>query len=185
MEKFTKLSVVKSFQELKSLKTVMACGLLAALAVILSYVASVDLGPFIKIGFSGIPNRVTDFLFGPFVGGVFGGMLDLLKYFIKPSGPFFPGFTLDAILGGIIYGFFLYRRPVKLWRLLAAGFLVKAIVNCGLNTLWISMLYGKAFMVLLPARALKNLIMWPIDAMILFFVLTAVEKTVKPMLVKK
>lgn len=181
-EKFSETIVAKSFKEFASLRTVIMCGLLAAIAVILGYMTTINIGPYIKIGFSGIPNRVVDFLFGPVVGGVFGGVLDILKFIIKPNGTFFPGFTFDAMLGGVIYGAFLYRKKVKLWRVALACLLVKLIVNCGFNTLWISMLYGKGFLVLLPARLLKNLIMWPVDTAIFMVTLTAVERTVKPML---
>lgn len=184
-QKFSETMLVQSFREFSRLHTVVMCGLLAALAVILGYAATIELGPYIKVGFSGIPNRVVDFLFGPVVGGIFGGMLDILKFIIKPSGTFFPGFTFDAMLGGVIYGAFLYRKKITIGRVTAAGFMVKLIVNCGFNTLWISMLYGKAFMVLLPARVIKNLIMWPIDTMIIFVVLTAVERSIKPMLMAK
>ena len=128
---------------------------------------------------------MVDFLFGPVVGGIFGGTLDLLKFLIKPDGQFFPGFTFDAMLGGVIYGSFLYRKPVKVWRVAAACFLVKLIVNCGFNTLWISMLYGKAFMVLLPARIMKNAVMWPIDTAIFVIILRAVERSIKPLLERK
>lgn len=181
----TKLSETragKSFHEFSHLRTVIMCGLLAAIAVILSYMTVINIGPYIKIGFSGIPNRVVDFLFGPVVGGVFGGVLDILKFMIKPDGAYFPGFTLDAMLGGIIYGAFLYRRKVKLWRVALACLLVKLIVNCGFNTLWISIMAGKGFLVLLPARLVKNLIMWPVDTAIFMAALKAAERTIKPML---
>ena len=58
----------QSLQELCHTKTVVLCGLLAALAIVLSMVASIQLGPYIKIGFSGLPNRIVEFLFGPAVG---------------------------------------------------------------------------------------------------------------------
>ena len=124
MHKFSETMVGKSLQEFANLRTVVMCGLLAALAIILGYTTSINIGPYIKIGFSGIPNRVVDFLFGPVVGGIFGGVLDLLKFIIKPDGTFFPGFTFDAMLGGVIYGAFLYKKPVKVWRVAAACFLV-------------------------------------------------------------
>lgn len=181
-QKFSETMVAKSFKEFANLRTVVMCGLLAAIAVILGYMTTINIGPYIKIGFSGIPNRVVDFLFGPVVGGIFGGVLDVLKFIIKPDGNFFPGFTFDAMLGGVIYGAFLYRKKVKLWRVAVACLLVKIIVNCGFNTLWISILYGKGFLALLPARVLKNLIMWPVDTAIFMAALTAVERTVKPML---
>lgn len=165
-----------SMNQLKITQNLVVCGLMAALAVVLSYVASIDVGPYIRIGFSGIPNRIIEFLFGPIVGSIFGGMLDILKYLIKPSGPFFFGFTFDAMLAGVIYGSFLYKKPVKLWRIAAAELVTKLVVNCFFNTLWISMLYGKGFFVLLPARIIKNAVMLPLDTMILFFALTMLKK---------
>lgn len=165
-----------SINQLKITQNLVICGLMAALAVVLSYVASIDVGPYIRIGFSGIPNRIIEFLFGPIVGSIFGGMLDILKYLIKPSGPFFFGFTFDAMLAGVIYGSFLYKKPIKLWRIAAAELVTKLVVNCFFNTLWISMLYGKGFLVLLPARIIKNAVMLPLDTMIMFFALTFMQK---------
>ena len=165
-----------SMNQLKVTQNLVICGLMAALAVVLSYVASIDIGPYIRIGFSGIPNRMVEFLFGPIVGSIFSGMLDILKYLIKPNGPFFFGFTFDAMLASVIYGSLLYKKPVKLWRIALAELLAKLIVNCGFNTLWISMLYGKGFFLLLPARILKNAIMLPLDTAILFFALTFLSK---------
>lgn len=73
----------QSLQELCHTKTVVLCGLLAALAIVLSMVASIQLGPYIKIGFSGLPNRIVEFLFGPAVGCLFGGALDSFKVCLK------------------------------------------------------------------------------------------------------
>ena len=171
-----KQEFLDSLRELTVTKNLVLCGLMAALSVILSLTASISIGPYIKIGFSGLPNRIVECLFGPVTGCLFGGMLDLLKFFIKPDGPFFFGFTFNAMLSGVIYGCILYHKPISLKRIVIAEALVKIIINCGLNTLWISMLYGKGFFVILPARALKNLIMLPIDSAILYFVLTFIKK---------
>ena len=168
MQKIRKL-YADSIMELKVTKHMVICAFMAALAVVLSYTTSIEVGPYIRIGFSGLPNRIVEFLFGPITGCIFGGALDVLKYIIKPTGPFFFGFTFDAMLSGIIYGSILYKKPISIWRVLVAEFIVKLVINCGLNTLWISMLYGKGFMVLLPARIIKNAIMLPIDTAIVYF----------------
>ena len=47
----------QSLKELCRTKTIVLCGLLAALAIVLSLVASIQIGPYIKIGFYGLPNR--------------------------------------------------------------------------------------------------------------------------------
>lgn len=174
----------QSFQEIRQTRTVASCAMLAAVAIVLGYF-SIELGNSLKIGFSSIPNRLVDYLFGPVVGVYFGGLLDILKYIIKPTGTFFPGFTFDAMLAGAICGSILYGRKFTFWRVLAAKFLVLMICNVFFNTLWISILYGKAFMVLLPARLLKNLLMWPIDSFILYTVGTFLERAGAFRLLKK
>lgn len=175
MQKF-KNNYLASMNELKSTRNIALCGLMGALAVVLEYTTSIAIGPTIKIGFSGYPNRIIEFMLGPYAGAIFGAALDILKYFLKPDGgAFFFGYTLNVMVAGIIFGTMLHKKPVRIWRIFTAEFLVKLVVNCGLNTLWISMLGGKAFMAVLPPRIIKNAIMLPIDTMLLFFVLTFVQ----------
>ena len=156
MQKF----YLDSFKELKVTHNLVLCGLMAALAVVLNYTTSIFITPNIRIGFSGLPNRVVEYLLKP------------------DGGAFFFGYTFNVMVAGVIYGSILYRKPVKLWRIFIAEFLTKAIVNCGLNTLWLAVLNGNAFMAILPARVIKNLIMLPVDTAVLFFVLTFVTRLV-------
>lgn len=51
-----------SLREFRSIRVVAFCGVMCALAMILSAVATVNLGPYVKIGLSGIPNQVVDYL---------------------------------------------------------------------------------------------------------------------------
>ena len=174
MKKFVTL-FTDSSRELKSVRTITIMAMLAAIAVILSYF-SINYGDFIRIGFSGIPNEITAYLFGPVVSGIFSGALDIIKYMLKPTGPFCPQMTLVTILAGLIYGCFFYKKKLTIWRVLAAKFVVMLVCNVILTTLCLNVLYGQAFMVLLPARALKNLIMWPIDSVIFFAITKALEQ---------
>ena len=168
---------VSSSQELKKVPALAACAMFAALAMILNSVASISIGPYIKIGFSAIPNQLVDYLFGPVPGSLFAGVLDIVKYVLKPDGAFFFGFTFNAMLAAFIYGCFYYKKKLTLWRVLLAKLIVILVVNVFLNTLWLDMLYGKGFLVLLPARAVKNLIMWPIDSVIFFALTRLIEQT--------
>lgn len=184
MEKTAKENRIRLFadsvNELKNLRAVTFCGMMAALAIALNYVASIDVGPYVRIGFSGIPNQIVAFVFGPAVGAIFGALLDIIKFIIKPTGMFFPGFTLSAALGGLIYGLFLYRRPLSLKNVLISQILIKVFVNICLNTLWLKLLYDKAILVILPGRLLSNAVMLPIDTVIMFAVLSAVERIILP-----
>ena len=84
--------------------------------------------------------------------------------------------TLNCLLAGLIYGFFLYRKPTNFWRILAAELTVALLVNVLLGTFWLSQVYGKAFMVMLPARLIKNVIKAPVDSIILYLVMTVLER---------
>lgn len=175
MKKFAAL-FTDSTQEFKSVRTIALCGLFAALAFILESF-SVQVTNYIKIGFSGLPNELVDFLFGPVVGCLFAAAMDVFKWAVHPTGPWFFGYTLNAFLAGLIYGSFLYRKPIRIWRILAAKLLVAMLINVGLGTLWNSMLYGNAFLVILPPRLIKNLVMWPINSLVLYLVLRVLEGT--------
>lgn len=170
-------SFTDSAKELTQTRNMVLCGLMGALAIVLSYTTSIYITPNIRIGFSNLPNISVDYLMGPVVGLIFGGAMDIIKYFVKPNGgSFFPGYTLTAMVSGLIYGILLYKKPIKLWRVLLSEVLVKLICNCGLNTLWLTITGGEAFMVLLPARFIKNLVFIPIDALTALFVITLVRQ---------
>lgn len=160
-----------SAQEFRKVRTLTMCGLLAALAFALESVASIQIGPYIKIGFSGIPNEIADFLFGPVVGSFFSGAMDVFKLIVKPTGPWIPGLTLDAFLAGLVYGIFLYKKPIRLWRVGAAKLIVALFINVLLATYWLSQVYGDAYVVALPQRVIKNLVMWPINTLVTYLVL--------------
>ena len=81
MKKFVTL-FTDSARELKSVRTITTMAMLAAVAVILGYF-SIEYGQFIRIGFSGIPNGIVDYLFGPVAGAVFHGALDIIKYLMS------------------------------------------------------------------------------------------------------
>lgn len=164
-----------SFNELKSIGNITIGGMFMALSVILG-LFTIEAGPYLKIGFGSIVNAFCYFIFGPVFGGVYGGVLDILKFIVKPTGAFFPGFTFNAILGGVIYGTVLYKRPMTFRRCLLAEFLVALFVNVILNTYFLSILYGKGFIALLPARVIKNAVKWPVDSAILWFLGSRLEK---------
>ena len=171
-----KQKFVDSCNELKHLKNVVTVALFIAIGVVLGFMFSIQLTDFIKIGFSFIANEMTALLFGPVVGGLMGGITDILKFLVKPTGPFFFGFTLNAILGGVIYGAILYHSPISFKRILAAKAVVAVFVNLLLGTFWLDMMYGQGFIALLPARALKQLFTVPIESIIFFVFVEALSK---------
>ena len=65
---------------------------------------------YLRYRFSGIPNEIVHMLFGPVVGSVFCRHYGYFKISDQAYGSIFPGFTLIAMLAGLIYGSFTIRR---------------------------------------------------------------------------
>ena len=146
---------------------------LIALEIVLTRFVSINTS-FLRIGFGFLPIAVCGILYGPLAAGFAYAFGDLLGGFLFPSGPFFPGFTLSAFLTGLIYGYILHNHKITFGRTFFACSIVMLGVNLVLGTCWISILYGKSFMVLLPARIFKELVMIPICT----FLIMAVDKLV-------
>jgi len=165
-----------SAKEFKKVRTLTMCGLMAALALVINSF-SIQIGLYNRISFSDLPNELVDFLFGPFVGGFFTAIMDIFKLILKPTGPWIPGLTLNAFMAGLIYGIFLYKKPIRLWRILTAKLIVSVFINIILGTYWLSQMYGDGFLIALPDRIIQNLVMWPVQSIITYLVLKLLESS--------
>lgn len=144
---------------MKKLQVLVFTSILIATEIVLTRYCAIQT-EIVRVGFGFIPISLAAMLFGPMVGGTAAALSDLLGMLIFPRGPYFPGFTFSALVGGMIYGLFLYQKPKTMPRIILASFLVTVIVDLGLNTLWLSMLTNKAALVLLPPRLLSNTMMF-------------------------
>lgn len=171
-----------SFLELKKPKCLVICGFLLALMLVIGSF-SIHLGPSVRLSFSVIPKVISAFLFGPIPAGIIGGLADILGHYMHPKGSYFPGFSFDAILGGIIYGMFLYKKVYKtnylVGRVILSSIIVSIITSMILGTLWLSILYGKSFIGILPLRIIKEVITTPIECFLIIPLLNVLNKIYK------
>jgi ECF transporter S component (folate family) len=148
-------------------------GLFIAISVILTRFFVGDLliaGVYaLRVSLGEIPIILGGVLMGPVYGALIGGLADLIGYPLKPLGPYFPGFTLTAALTGFIPGIFtrLYKKELTWAALLAMVTINDFFTSMVLNTLWLHMTTGKAFIVLLPTRILARIVMIPVYTVIL------------------
>ena len=145
----------------RTLRMVMV-GLLITLEIILARFFSIST-PITRIGFSFFPLALIALQFGPLWAGAAGALADLLGANLFPIGPYFPGFTLTGFLTGVIFGLFLYNKPRRLWRVAAAAAVIGVFLTVGLNSLWLSMLYGKGYLAFLPGRLTQAVVMIPVQ----------------------
>lgn len=156
-----------SARTLHRTQTLTTAGVLLAIQMVLSSYGVIQLSDSLKISLAHLALAPTAICFGPVVAAIQGGLSDVLGFIIKPTGPYFPGFTISAILLGIIYGMMFYKTECRTWQIVAARLIVCMFVNIALNTLFLTMLYGPGRLATLPVRALKNFMQLPIDCVLL------------------
>lgn len=142
-------------------KMLVTAGILIALNIILSRFLSINAWN-IKIGFTFVSVFAAAYFFGPLFGAIVAGVGDVIGAILFPSGPFFPGFTVTAVLTGLLYGVLLHKKQTPV-RVLAAVLISELVLSLLLNTFWISILYGSPFLPLLATRAIQCLVMLPIE----------------------
>lgn len=153
-----------------SAKDIAVIGLMIAIKVVLTRFLAVET-QFVRVSFTFIPTILLAVMYGPWVSGFSGASADLLGFFLFPKGfPFSPGFTISAAIGPIIYAFILYKKRLSLGRLITANLAVTVLVNVGLNSLWLYILYDQAFWGMLPIRLGENILTLPIEIAIIYWI---------------
>ena len=171
---------------MKNISTIQSMALFAlliALKVILSRIAGISFG-IVKITLGFIATGMTGYLFGPLLGALAGGITDLLGFFCFPQGSYFIGYTLTSMITGFIYGLFLHGKKPTFIRILLTVTVESLICSLLLNTLWTSILFGKAFFALLPARLVKNILAIPLQSGILYLIFKYLIKHLSPYIKK-
>lgn len=156
------------------------CGMMIAVDVVLARLASLNTTTE-RLGLSLFAVAIVAYLYGPLAAMLVHGLSDLIGAMLFPNGPIFLGFTLTAALIGLIYGLCFYRKTGVWWIVLAVVGTQIVCTLC-LNTLWLSILYDKGFLVFLPGRLIQAAIVAPVQLVGLPFLFKALEKGVKPLL---
>lgn len=134
-------------------------GLLIATEIVLTRYCSIQT-PTIRIGFGFIPLVLAAALYGPAVGGVAAMVADIMGMMIFPKGAYFPGFTISALVGGIIYGLVLYKKPKSIINFFVAVLIVTIIKDIFMNTYWLTILLKVPFNAIIFERLIKSTVMF-------------------------
>ncbi|MBR5953217.1 MAG: folate family ECF transporter S component [Pseudobutyrivibrio sp.] len=162
--------------KLRNTKTLALAAMLTAIGIILSFF-KIPVNQLITIGFGSLPLSVSGMLLGPAVSGVVGALMDIGGYLVKPTGPFFPGFTISGIVSGIIYGLMFYKKKITFTRVLVAQVILTIVVNILMNSYWLKLLYLKdAYFAVIISRLPKEVIMLPIMTVMKYIVLKTIQE---------
>ncbi len=158
-------------------KVLTIAAMLTAIGIVLG-LFKWPINPFLEIRFGSLPISIAGYLFGPGIGAVVGALCDIGGYIVRPTGPFFPGFTISGIISGIIFGLVLYRHKPTFLRILAAFMINAVVVGIFINSLWLTFLYKleAGYWATLVARIPKELILAVICTVIIFALTKALSR---------
>lgn len=197
----------RSARELSNLRCLCVTAVLIALDLALKSI-TIYL-PFCKISVAFVAMAAIGMFFGPVVGFMAGAITDILGLMISNQmGAFNPLFTIVEMLGGLLYGLFLYDfeavkpefsgvkaffksiganwRPVL--RIVLAKLAVVIICNLILNT-WFQVLTGiiapELVFVKLNARFLTYAIKFPFEILLMTLTLYPIKSAYKAVFKKQ
>ena len=164
---FSKEYWKQAIADSRSIRMLTVAALLIALRLILkNFNIPIAQGQTIYFGY--ILNAMGAMIYGPVMGIFTGFVVDILGFVLFPSPyGFFFGYTVTAMAGSFIYGLFLYRSRLSVLRIALAKLCVNVFVNVGLGALWSSMLYGKGYLYYLAKSIVKNVVMLPVEIVLL------------------
>ncbi|MBR5524522.1 MAG: folate family ECF transporter S component [Clostridia bacterium] len=167
---------------LKDIRMLALAAMVVALRVVCKMI-EIPIAPGLNINPAGFFNAVGAMVYGPVVGMLGAVVSDPLGYLMHPDGPYFLPFMLVDMSSSLIFGLLFWRRRLTVSRTMAAKFTVNMISNVVLTSIIMKwnyyVFYGvekaEAYSIINLTRIVKNLVMFPIEAILLTVVLGALS----------
>lgn len=157
-------------KEMKSIHMLVIAALLTALRIAIKSL-KIPVGPDLTITFGFVINALGSMIYGPVMAAVTSAISDVLGTVLFPSGAYFFPFTLVEMMGGVLFALFYYRTKITTMRVVLGRFSVTLICNLILNPICLyyynMLLMGKSYMIFSLPRVIKNLALFPLQALIL------------------
>lgn len=167
-----------ALKEFKSIRMLAVAAILIAVRVALKPL-NITLSPTLSINFGYFVNALGAMIFGPVVAIVSAAVSDTLGCLLFPNGAYFFPFIFTEIAGSLIFALFLYRAPLSGTRVTLARFAVSFLVNIVIQTpimlLYYSMILGKEYAIFDLPRICKNLVLFPIESLLLLLFLNVIR----------
>lgn len=135
-------------------KKLIIIAMLIAFDVIFSRVLAINVLT-LKLGIGFAAIAVCAMLYGPLWAGAAAAISDVIGALLFPTGGYFPGFTLTAALGGVIFGLLLYKKRPGFKRAFLAALCYGVLITMFANTAMISFIADTAFWPLFVTRLVE------------------------------
>ena len=168
----------QAFSELKNTRTLVFAALILALRIAMKPL-KIPIAADVNITFGFIVNALGSMVYGPVVALLSGAVSDTLGYLISPSGVYYFPFIFLEMGGSLIFALFLYSTDITPIRLILAKFCVNMFVNILLNEpimvlYYRDVLHLTTYQPFVLVRIVKNIVMLPVESIILMVVFRAV-----------
>lgn len=132
------------------------------------------------------------YIFGPKYSAIIAGLGDLIGAILFPFGAYFPGFTISAAMMGLVYGIFLYKKPGEerkdfkfIIQLIVSSIIVLGGIKILLESVFLNVLYGKAYFAVIASRFTTQAIMLPVQVVTIFLLERALRPFIRKYLYKE
>ena len=162
-----------------NLITLTCLALLTAMQIILARYLAIPVTESMRFTTSFIPVVIAARRFGIVGGMAVYGVGDFLGAIIFPAGgAFFPGFTVTAVVSGLIYGLFLSKKG-GIVRIVLSVLTSQIVCTLLMNSYWLSMLYGSELSAIFVSRIPQALIMSVIQILFMTLFLEKISGAIK------
>ena len=167
----------QAFSELKNTRTLVFAAMILALRIAMKPL-KIPIAADVNITFGFIVNALGSMVYGPVVAALSGAVSDTLGYLVAPSGVYFFPFIVLEMAGSFIFALFLYSTDITPVRLILSKFCVNLFVNILLNEpimiRYYQLFFTSAYQPFVLVRIVKNIVMLPIEAILLMILFRAV-----------
>ncbi len=159
-----------AFLELKKPKVLVFAALMIALRIALKSL-SIPITADLRINITFFVNALGAMVFGPVVATLSAAVSDTIGAVLFPVGAYFFPFIFIEMAGSLIFALFLYRADLTPARIIGSRFCISFLVNIVLTTpimmLYYEIMLGKSYTILNLPRIIKNLVLFPIEGILL------------------
>ena len=181
---FSKAYWIQAASELKDTRMLVFAALMVALRVALK-VVKIPIAPTIDINTAFIVNAFGSMVYGPVVSLLGAAVSDTLGAILAPSGPYYFPFIFTEMAGSLIFSLFLYRADVSITRLVLSRFCICFFVNIVMTepimVRYYELFYTSQYAPFQILRIAKNMVLFPIEAVILALIFRGVIPMFKRM----
>ncbi len=167
----------KAIENVSNIRIIVLTAFFIAMYCLFNMTFRIKVSENLNIMINYIPSSLCGMVGGPFVSLIYGFISDIIGFFLRPEYGFFPGYTISTMATSFIFSLFLFGAKHNFFlyiRIAISKICVNIFINIFLNCLWSQILFGKGYFYYLATSIVKNIILLPVEIIIMCAVIVPV-----------